>query len=161
MHYYQFNIADYRKDTQHLTPIEHYIYRELIDWLYLDERPITKNINVIIRRLRLSNDRSTDVQQVLNEYFSEDDEGYVQTRVSQDIADYHKKQKAASKAGKASWKARRGAALERMHSDRLTTDEPTINHKPRTKNQEPPEKPPSKKKNGLTTTHTVDGRGDF
>ena len=38
MHYYKFNIADYRKDTGHLSTIEHGIYRQLIDWYYLDEQ---------------------------------------------------------------------------------------------------------------------------
>jgi len=140
MHYYQFNIADYRKDTQHLTPIEHYIYRELIDWLYLDERPIKIDIGYIVRRLRLTNDRSTDVQQVLNEYFTDDGEGYVQQRVSRDIEDYHKKQKAAVKAGKASGKARRSKARERSFDSveqNCDSVEPTINHKPLTTNQEP------------------------
>ncbi|MER2164727.1 MAG: DUF1376 domain-containing protein, partial [Psychrobacter alimentarius] len=35
MHYYSFNIADYKKDTAHLKPMEHYIYRSLIDLYYL------------------------------------------------------------------------------------------------------------------------------
>lgn len=143
MHYYQFNIADYRKDTQHLTPIEHYIYRELIDWLYLDERPIKPDIGYITRRLRLTNTRSTDVQQVLNEYFTDDGKGYIQQRVSRDIEDYHKKQKAAVKAGKASGKARRSKARERSFDSveqNCDSVEPTINHKPLTTNQEPVKK---------------------
>lgn len=47
MHYYQFNIADYRKDTVHLTRIEHSIYRDLIDWYYLEETPIPKECDHI------------------------------------------------------------------------------------------------------------------
>ena len=56
MHYYSFNIADYKKDTGHLTPIEHYIYRSLIDKYYLDETPIINETKSIMRRLQLKTD---------------------------------------------------------------------------------------------------------
>lgn len=138
MHYYQFNIADYRKDTQHLSPIEHYIYRSLLDWFYLDEKPIPKNINKIIRFLRLDNDRSTDVEQVLNDFWTEREDGYVQDRVLFEINEYRAKIAAASKAGKASAKARkakRSKAPERPLNDRTTTVQPTINQEPITNNQ--------------------------
>ena len=56
MHYYQFNISDYRADTAHLNIIEHGIYRQLIDWYYLDEKPIPKETQVVMRRLCLGFD---------------------------------------------------------------------------------------------------------
>lgn len=138
MHYYQFNIADYRKDTQHLTPIEHYIYRELLDWHYLDEKPIPKDTSQILRRLRLSNDHSTDVEQVLNEYWTEANGGYIQERVLQEINEYKRKKENAAKAGRASAKARKvndSKGSERTLNDCETTVQPTINHKPLTNNQ--------------------------
>ena len=59
MHYYKFNIADYRKDTGHLSTLEHGIYRQLIDWQYLDEKPIPLETQVVSRRLRLGSDDKT------------------------------------------------------------------------------------------------------
>ena len=56
MHYYKFNIADYRKDTTHLSMLEHGIYRTLIDWYYLDEKPIPLDVEMVARRMRLSTD---------------------------------------------------------------------------------------------------------
>ena len=35
MHYYKFNIADYRKDTGHLNTIEHGIYRQPVSYTHL------------------------------------------------------------------------------------------------------------------------------
>ena len=87
MHYYQFNIADYRKDTAHLMPIEHYIYRTLIDWYYLDEKPISTDINSVCILLILK-DYSTDVEQVLNEFFTLTNEGWIHKRCDEEIEKY-------------------------------------------------------------------------
>ena len=69
MHYYQFNIGDYRADTAHLSIIEHGIYRQLIDWYYLDEKPIPKETQVVMRRLRLGSDEQHYLTNVLNDFF--------------------------------------------------------------------------------------------
>ena len=133
MHYYQFNIGDYRKDTGHLTPIEHYIYRTLIDWYYLDEKPIP-DIPAILRKLGLANDRSTDVQQVLNDFFQPLNGVWKHQRIDVEIQAYHRLIEDASKAGKASAiarKAKKLAALERPFNQPITN-----NHKPITNNQE-------------------------
>jgi hypothetical protein len=37
LYYYNFNIGDYRRDTVHLSILEHGIYRQLIDTYYLNE----------------------------------------------------------------------------------------------------------------------------
>src|SRR5512135_2955435 len=89
MHYYQFNIADYRKDTVHLTPIEHYIYRTLIDWYYLDELPITKETQVVMRRLSLDFSLEQNVKNVLKDFFIECDKGWEHKRIRMEINDYH------------------------------------------------------------------------
>jgi uncharacterized protein YdaU (DUF1376 family) len=132
MHYYQFNIADYRKDTTHLSRIEHSIYRDLIDWYYLDESPIPLDLTSVCRRLRID---STDVERALNyvltDFFERTENGYVQNRIEQEIIEFHAHIANASKAGKASAEARRIKAKERAFNDRST------NHKPITNNQEP------------------------
>lgn len=89
MHYYQFNIADYRKDTQHLSPIEHYIYRELMDWYYLDEKPITQNNPGVLRRLRLGSENTESLQNVLQEFFILEGENWVHGRIEREISNFH------------------------------------------------------------------------
>lgn len=89
MHYYQFNIADYRKDTTHLSRIEHSIYRDLIDWYYLDEKPIPLETQVVTRRLRLdTEEEATALKNVLSDFFVEAD-GWRHHRIDQDILAYH------------------------------------------------------------------------
>jgi len=95
MHYYQFNIADYRKDTQHLSPIEHYIYRELMDWYYLDEQPITQNNPRVLRRLRLGSENETDLVNVLDEFFTLSGDEWAHGRIEAEIALYKTKAETA------------------------------------------------------------------
>jgi uncharacterized protein YdaU (DUF1376 family) len=89
MHYYQFNIGDYRKDTVHLTPIEHYIYRTLIDWYYLDENPIPLETQSVIRRLSLGLDNEQNLINVLSDFFKKDVDGWHHVRIDSEIITYH------------------------------------------------------------------------
>lgn len=91
MHYYQFNIADYRKDTAHLRPIEHYIYRTLLDWYYLDEKPIPAETQVVMRRLCLGLENEPSLLNVLNDFFIKTEKGYTHSRVDAEILAYHSK----------------------------------------------------------------------
>jgi uncharacterized protein YdaU (DUF1376 family) len=90
LHYYKFNIAEYRKDTVHLSRLEHSIYRDLIDWYYLDEKPIPKETQSVSRRLRLASDQETNaLVSVLQDFFVWTDEGWRHKRIDQEINEYH------------------------------------------------------------------------
>lgn len=134
MHYYQFNIADYRKDTQHLTALEHYIYRELMDWCYLDERPIPKEIPVVTRRLRLGSENNTMVNDVLNEFFTETEKGWVNQRILKEIEKYEAfldKQRINGGKGGRPKKPKPNPSLTQTKPKKTLT----TNHKPLTNNQ--------------------------
>ena len=88
MHYYQFNIGDYRADTAHLSILEHGIYRQLIDWYYLDEKPIPKETQVVMRRLRLGSDELHFLTNVLSDFFVLTDLGYFHTRIEKELEHY-------------------------------------------------------------------------
>lgn len=89
MHYYQFNVADYRKDTVHLTPIEHYVYRTLIDWYYLDETPIPLETDSVLRRIRLGFDNEENLLNVLTDFFKKESDGWHHVRIDKEIVAYH------------------------------------------------------------------------
>lgn len=101
MHYYQFNIADYRKDTTHLSMLEHGAYRQLLDWHYLEQAPIPLETEVVFRRLsaRTEEERSA-IEIVLKELFTRTDKGYIQHRVMREIEQYEAKAERARQAGK-------------------------------------------------------------
>ena len=90
MHFYNFNIKDYRAKTAHLTPIEHYIYRSLIDWYYLNEKPFD-SVEQIKRWLMI--DDETAIESVLSEFFHKRNGKYHHTRINKEVRNYqHKKQ---------------------------------------------------------------------
>jgi uncharacterized protein YdaU (DUF1376 family) len=135
MHYYQFNIADYRKDTIHLTPIEHYAYRQLLDQYYLTELPIPLEEDKVMRSLcvRIADDMQA-VRNVLQDFFLKTENGYIHKRCDIEIEAYHAKSKSASDSAKARWAKKNvpdNVIAMRSHT------EGNANHKPLTINQEP------------------------
>ena len=102
---------------------------------------------MIVRRLRLASENSTDVEQVLNEFFTESNGCYRQERVDFEINKYAKLKKGQVKAGKASGKARKekGKKAESVPSSKPSNDAaceralksvPVSLNQLRTKNQE-------------------------
>lgn len=92
MKYYKFNIDDYRKATVHLSPLGHYIYRQLIDTYYLYEKMIELNTKAILRRLGLgiSKKHIEELENVLSDFFTETDEGWYAKRIDSEIKIYQK-----------------------------------------------------------------------
>ena len=168
MHYYQFNIADYRKDTYPLTPVQHMIYRWLIDEYYLNEKPFPNNMSKLLWRLGLAEDNRNDLELILENFFeaaSDEDfipknpsdypeladigdypnlcQYWVHPRIEADIAAYKLLQEKKSKAGKASGKSRSKKESNTRSSSVQQSDdsvELTINHKPETINHKPVKK---------------------
>lgn len=146
MHYYQFNIADYRKDTAHLSPIEHYIYRTLIDWYYLDEQPIPKETQSVTRRLRLETEQEANLKNVLLDFFVLEENGWHHKRIDMEIREYD------IKCGKNKENGKRGGRPKKTQSVNFANpneSESNPNHKPITNNHKPSFKEKKKKENPL------------
>jgi len=144
VHYYQFNIGDYASHTSRLNIYEDIAYRRLLDLYYLTERPLNGCSKTVAWEIGMS-DSLGDVDYVLSKYFIKDGDKWVHNRCEKEIKAYQSRQSSASKAGKASGIARKNKKKERPFNDRSTdvqreTNEPSTNHKPITKNQEPSKK---------------------
>jgi uncharacterized protein YdaU (DUF1376 family) len=138
MHYYSFHISDYRKYTGHLSPIEHYIYRTLIDWYFLDESPIPKETQLVLRRLCLGIEAVKNLENVLNDFFILGDLGWIHNRIERDIRLYHSKAERNRVNGKLGGRPPKTQVV----SDRIPNANPTEsdnnpNHKPITNNHKP------------------------
>ncbi|APC43925.1 hypothetical protein P19250A_0040 [Methylophilaceae phage P19250A] len=136
MHYYQYNIADYRKDTTHLTLLEHGCYRQLLDQYYLDEEPLPAEEDKLFR---LFNARTEDEKQamrnVLLDFWTKTEDGYVQGRSDREIQTYKERLETASRAGRVSAEKRANSNGRSTGVDLNSTGvQLTTNHKPITTN---------------------------
>lgn len=132
MHYYSFNIGDYASHTRHLSPIEDLAYRRLLDLYYLHEQPLNERSTTVARLINLR-DNQVEVQAILEEFFElVEGTGWINQRADDEIAKYHGKLEAASRAGKAS--------AEKRLNARSTDVQLNKKQEPITKKQEPVEK---------------------
>jgi uncharacterized protein YdaU (DUF1376 family) len=125
MHYYQHNIADYRKDTQHLTLLEHGLYRHMLDTYYLDEEPI-KTEGVFRRFSVRTKEERQALENILSDFFNLSDCGkfYYHARCDDVIAKYKGKVDRARDNGKKGGRPKRGEkaapdSLEGVKEDSL------------------------------------------
>ncbi len=133
MHYYQFNIGDYIKNTLHLSVEEDLAYRRLLDFYYDSEQPIPNDIPWVSRRLRMGSDI---IQSVLNEFFVLTEKGYSNHRADLEIESYHEymaKQKANGMKGGRPKKTQTKPTANPSQTQNNPKQEPlTTNQEPRT-----------------------------
>jgi uncharacterized protein YdaU (DUF1376 family) len=131
MHYYKFNIADYRKDTGHLTTVEHGIYRQLIDWQYLHETPIPLETDMVMRRLRLVTGEFINLQNVLSEFFKKTEKGYIHQRIFMELKDYQEKTEKNKINGKLGGRPKKTqVVIEKKHEETELKAKSKATHKP-------------------------------
>jgi uncharacterized protein YdaU (DUF1376 family) len=107
----QLYVADYLADTMHLTTEEHGAYLLLIFNYWQTGKPIP--VSRLARITRLPNDRWTDVERSLAEFFNERGNEWVHDRIERDLEAVHATQEQRIAAGKASAEARKQAAKAR------------------------------------------------
>ena len=139
MHYYQHNIGDYRRDTSHLSLVEHGIYRQLMDSYYLDEQPLCADLAKLMRSHSVrSADEQQSLKNVLADFFELTENGYIHKRCDEVIAEYHGKSDKARASAMARWANKHkdvDANALPTQTERNAKGMLTNNHKPRTNNQ--------------------------
>lgn len=138
MHYYQFNIGDYMRDTQHLDELEDLVYRRLLDLCYLSETPLPLDVKEVARRIRMRTECER-IANVLREFFTETPEGFVNPRATASIEAYKSKGEKARASAKARWNKNNDlpdANALRTECETNADGMLTNNHKPLTINQD-------------------------
>lgn len=135
MNYYSHHIGDYRKDTAHLSLLEHGAYRQLLDTYYTAEKPLILDDAILMRtHCARSADEMQAVRNVLNDFFVRTEDGWVHKRCVKEIDAYHAKSNKAGESAKARWdrvKLEKDANALRTHTEGNANQEPiTNNHKP-------------------------------
>jgi len=106
----------------------------MLDWVYLHEKPLPLEVNQVARILLL-NECLTDVEQVLNEFFTKAEHGWVSVRAMAEIAEYNDKQEKASRAGKASAEARKNKIKQQLMNDEQAFNERSTTVQPNKKQE--------------------------
>lgn len=131
MHYYQFNIGDYRRKTSHLSLLEHGIYRSLIDTYLLEQSALCGDVPALMRThcIRTANEKNA-LNNVLNDFFTFENERFFNSRCEQIISSYIEKSDKARESANKRWE---------KNANALRPDsEGNANHKPITNNHKPP-----------------------
>ena len=116
MHYYQFNIGDYKSHTEHLSEMEDLTYRRLLDWYYLHETPIPLDESEVARQIRMRS-HSDCIAVVLREYFERTASGWIHHRADKELAKAGDKSVKASESAKARWSKQRDANALQTQSE--------------------------------------------
>ncbi|MDQ2139567.1 YdaU family protein [Alcaligenaceae bacterium B3P038] len=164
MNYYPHHIGDFNSATRHLTRIERSIYRDLIELYYDTEAPLVAEFEKLCRLvIARSDEERTAVQQVLNEFFTETEQGWCHSRCDGEIAKYHGNKEAKSAAGKASAAKRAQKQQQPINTSSTPVQQPLSecatnqNQEPRTNNQGPEEikEPPPVRVPSLSVANLV------
>lgn len=120
--YMQLYVADYLADTAHLTTEEHGAYLLLLFSYWQTGKPLRADRLSSVSRM--NNERWTDVERTLSEFFHVENGTWTHFRVEADLEKVGSKSKNNSEAGKASARARALAKqeLEKSNSTNVATN---------------------------------------
>lgn len=100
MHYYSHNINDFNNATLHLTVEEECMYHRALAWYYTNEKPLPADLAKTYRYLRATTKKlQSAVNNILEDFFDLQDDGYHQSRCDAEIAAFHSKSELARNNG--------------------------------------------------------------
>lgn len=100
MDWYKFNIGDYQRATEDLTPFEHWAYRALIDQYYLRSGALPSDVTTLCRMVGATHPvHRKAICSVITRYFQKNGDGKLHnTRCDEEIEEYQRLQAAARTA---------------------------------------------------------------
>lgn len=149
MNFYPHHIGDFNNATRHLTRVERSVYRDAIELYYDQEMLLSVDIKRLQKKLLCRSDEEKQaLNDILDEFFDLQDDGYFHERCDSEITKYRSNISAKAKAGIASAKARKEKAAQRKQNLTGVKSSSTgvHNQEPLTNNQEPSNKKNIKKK---------------
>jgi uncharacterized protein YdaU (DUF1376 family) len=130
MHYFEHNIKDYRADAFTLTMIQHGAYRQLIDQYYLNEKPLTLDLEVLCADLLVrGEDEKKAIVFILGKFFSKTEDGYVHKRCNTVIQAFKDKSDKNRNNAVKRWSKVKDANALPQECERNANQEPLTNNK--------------------------------
>jgi len=146
MHYYTFNPKDYMSKTHYLSITEDLAYRRMLDYCYLNEKPLPPDIDevAIVIGMRTHNE---SIATVLRYFFELTAEGYINDRVVREVSAYREKSDKAKASANARWSKKDSKDNDLGCNANALRDEcdSNANNKQITNNKEPLTKEKQKK----------------
>lgn len=135
MHWFRFNIADYKKDTDHLSFAEHGAYVKALSRYYLLEEPLPLEEDKLFRFLGAKDEvEAQAIRNILDDFFLKTDVGFIHKRCDIEIEKYQEKSYKASQSAKVKWEKEKNANAMRTQCDgnanSVTKELNNINNKP-------------------------------
>lgn len=102
MDWYKFNIGDYQRATEGLSPLEHWAYRSLIDEYYLRSGPLPADDQTLCRMIgALTKNERAAVKNIRIRFLTENGDGKLHIpRCDQEIQEYQRLCDAARSGGR-------------------------------------------------------------
>ena len=150
MYYYQKHIGDYRSATAHLDLLHHGVYQYLMETCYMNEQPLPVEVAKVCRLCGARTQEEKEaVQNILDEFFTLTQAGWVNSRVEKEINAYHANADKNRANGAKGGRPRKNKIQNNpvgfdsvsvgfeKDANSKPNQKATINHKPLTNNQEP------------------------
>jgi uncharacterized protein YdaU (DUF1376 family) len=139
MHYYKRNIGDYHKKAGRLTMLQHGAFTLLMDSCYDRERFPTRD-EALDWLWASSKEEIEAVEFVLSRFFDLEDGIYVQKRIADELANYHKNAETNKRIAidrETKRREKRTNRAQTVDGSNTLEHEPPPNQEPLTTNQEP------------------------
>jgi hypothetical protein len=118
MHWFRFNIGDYKKDTDHLSLTEHGAYIKALSRYYLLEEPLPLEDEKLFRFLGVKDEiEKQALRNILDDFFTKTDAGFIHKRCDVEIEKYQEKSYKASQSAKVKWEREKNANAMRTQCD--------------------------------------------
>lgn len=151
MHYYQFNIKDYSFATIRMSLMEDLAFRRMLDLFYESEQPLPFELKRVAKLIGML-DHQEEIRDVLNEFWTETESGWVNSRALSEIKAYKAKADTARLNGKKGGRPKTHKEPTETQLVNLANPEITrlkANHKPLTINHKPNKEITSLKNDGF------------
>lgn len=136
MHYYQFNIKDYSFVTIRMSLMEDLAFRRMLDLYYESENPLPFELKRIAKLIGMI-DYQEEIRDVLNEFWQETEQGWVNSRANEEIVKYQEKADTARANGKKGGRPPKPKKTQLVILDNPEETGLKANHKPLTINHKP------------------------